>query len=376
MSTAAHRRSPERGARRGRIRSARPWLWLYRPVAPSSRAQTIQVVHMAHAMAARGHRVTLAVDPARPGVDAADVLAWYDLAPLSGLDLRVLPVGRTAASFAFRALVGWWLLRHGREGVVYARSKRYARSVLRSRRGVRVVLEAHEVDSAQAAERGADPGPLRALEREVLRGAAGVVTNAPGTLEVLALHHVLPPAVALPNGCAGRANKGAGGQGVGYVGSVRPWKDLPTLAAAATLLDCPVTLVGVDPESEDAQALVRASGARLAVRPPVPYREVAEVLGGFDALVLPLGRGLLPERLTSPLKLYDYLASGVPVVAADVPTLRQAAGDTVSYYRPGDADHLAACLVKALERPRRVPDNVRTWAHRAAEVEAFVSGLP
>ena len=35
----------------------RPWFWLYRPTAPSVRAQSIQVIQMAHAMASRGHEV-------------------------------------------------------------------------------------------------------------------------------------------------------------------------------------------------------------------------------------------------------------------------------------------------------------------------------
>ena len=56
--------------------------------------------------------------------------------------------------------------------------------------------------------------------------------------------------------------------------------------------------------------------------PSVPGDQVASYVRAFDL-------GLLPYRLTqethhaSPLKLYEYLAAGLPVVAADVPGARQ-----------------------------------------------------
>ncbi len=355
------------------MRQPVPWLWLYRPTVPSARAQAIQVMCMAHAMASRGHPVTLAVDPSAPGVRAEDALAWFGLAPVAPLRVVVLPRGRTAASIAYRGLVLAWIARHGRRGVIYARHARYAASALRL--GARVVWEAHEVDSVQDAEAGRDPAPARALERALIRGVAGIVCNAPGTLDVLrGAHGALPRAVALPNGTGITPTAGAG-EGVGYVGSVRAWKDLDTLAAAAARLAQSVTIVGADPDSAEARALVAQSGGHLRVRPAVPYREVSATLGGFAALALPLGRGVLPEQLSSPLKLADYLASGRPVVAADLSSTRAIAGDAVRYYAPGDPASLAAALALALGDPPRRP-SVRTWSQRAAEVEAFVAGLP
>jgi glycosyltransferase involved in cell wall biosynthesis len=343
----------------------RPWLWLYRPQVPTVRAQSVQVLHMAHAMAARGHEVTLCVDRVGDG----DVLHWYGLGPVDGLRIVVLP--RVGASFAFRATVLAWLARNRRTGVVYARSKRYAREIVRLRAGVRVVVEAHEVDSAQAAERGEDAQAIRRLEGEVLAGAAGVVANAPGTLDLLReVHGRLPPAVALPNGTGVRPHAGEG-IGVGYAGSVRPWKDLDTLARAAALARLRTTIV-----ADGAEHLVGLGEGFVTARPAVPHREVAETLAGFKVLALPLGRGLLPERLTSPLKLADYLATGRPVVAADLPSVHAVAGDAFVPYRPGDPADLARALRKAHDEGCSGPPRIRTWAERAAEVEAFVEGLP
>lgn len=344
--------------------------WLYRPTAPSVRAQSIQVVHMAHAMASRGHRVTLAVDPAEP-TSAADVLAFYGLGPVRGLDLFVLPASRTAGSIAWRALLAGWVVRTRGGGVLYARSKRHAQEAVRLYGDrFRLVIEAHEVDSLQAAERGEDPGPARALEAFVLARAAAVVTNAPGTLALLReAHPDLPPALAAHNAThPSRIRRGGPGEGVGYVGSARSYKDLATLAAAARELPWPVHAVGSE-----------APG--LVAEPALPHRDVPDRLAGFRVLVLPLAKGLFGERLTSPLKLWDYLASGVPIVGADLPSLHDAAPGAFHPYRPGDPADLARAIRElyadeALRAEILAHARVRTWDDRAAEVEAFLAGLP
>lgn len=349
--------------------------WLYRPTAPSNRAQSIQVVNAAHALAARGHRVVLAVrPPPGPRPSPADVLAWYGLAPLPTLALAVLPAGGTAAAIAHRALYLGWLVRTRGRGVAIARSKRYA--VEAARLGGRIVLEVHEVDSLQAEERGEDPRPVRALEARALAAAVGVVANAPGTLALLErAHPVLPPAVALHNAThAARARAMApDAHGVGYVGSYRREKDLETLARAAARLDLPVHLVG----AEGAEALQPLARGRLVLEPALPHARVPDRLARFRVLVLPLGRGLFGAHLTSPLKLWDYLAVDVPLVAADTPAIREAAPGCYRPYAPGDADGLARALAEvhgdrnAREALRHRPPP-RTWADRARELERFL----
>lgn len=348
--------------------------WLYRAPAPSVRAQSIQVVHSAHAMASRGHQVTLAVQPPSGRPSAADVLDFYGLRPTPTLRLHVLPTGNTAASLAHRALFLAWAVRGG---VVIARSKRYADQALRvAGRRITLILEVHEVDSAQAEERGEDPGPLRTLERRVLEGAAAVVANAPGTLALLReTHGSLPPAIALHNATHPSRIRApsSSGEGIGYVGSYIPGKDLETLAAAAARLPMPVHLVG----ATGAEALQALAGGRLVLEPPLPHREVPDRLARFRVLALPLAPGLFGERLTSPLKLWDYLASGVPVVGADTRALQEAAGGAFLPYQPGDIGDLASALARmhddeGLRARVRAASSVRTWDQRAAELEDFL----
>jgi glycosyltransferase involved in cell wall biosynthesis len=361
--------------------ASRTLFWLYRPAAPSVRAQSIQVVNAAHAMAVRGHRVTLCVQPpkgARPS--GVEILDAYGLSPVRGFELVVLPSGGTAASLAFRLAYLAWIARSP-NGIAIARSKRYADAALRwlgSR--ARVVLEQHEVDSRLAAERGEDPVPIHALEARVLRRAIGVIANCPGTLELLRESHPsMPPAVALHNAThASRIRRPAGpGDDVGYVGSVLPGKDIDTLARAADRTRQRIVIVG--PRSP-AQAEVLA-GSRLGSEDPVAHRSVPDRLARFRTLVLPLGTSLFGSRLTSPLKLWDYLASGRPIAAADTPALRDAAPEgSVAWWTPGDPASLALALDRldrdeALRASVVAAARVRTWDDRAAELEAFLADI-
>ncbi|HHO51906.1 MAG TPA: glycosyltransferase, partial [Deltaproteobacteria bacterium] len=198
-----------------------------------------------------------------------------------------------------------------------------------------------------------------------------------GTLEELRrIHPVLPPAVVIHNGAVGGIEPEPPGRGIGCVGSIRPYKDPRTVARAARRTLEPVIWIG--PGAREIEALQELAGGRLGWEPPLASGRIPQRLARFRALLLPLSAGLFGERLTSPLKLWDALASGIPLVAADTPAVREAAGAGFVPYPPGDADALvaaldAACRDEALRT--RVLDaaggRVRRWSDRAAEIETF-----
>jgi glycosyltransferase involved in cell wall biosynthesis len=355
-------------------------LHLYRPRVPDSRAQSVQVVHTCHALAARGHHVTLLADRARGALATSDpvrALAWYGLDRPPTFDLRVAPTAwPPLAGLWFRAQLSAW-----RGDVVYARAKRYVASI---RADVPVVLEAHELDSALAEERGADPRPMRALEERVFARVAGVVANCGGTLAALEAAHRLPPYRTVIHN-ATRADRavarvGAGGPRgpadphapeplVGWTGSARAYKGVATVLASLPRWPEGVSLELVGDTLPDAPS---AAAARLRARGPVPYGELPAHLARYHALLLPLDDGLFGRALTSPLKLWDYLATGIPIVAADLPTVREIAGDRPFYWTPGDPDSLAGAVGRALAAGAS-PPLLRTWDDRAADVEAFLT---
>lgn len=333
-------------------------LHLYRPRLPETRAQAIQVVHTAHALARAGYRVTLLADRAA-GFDgtADEALAAYGLERPATLDLRLAPVRwLPGAGLWFRAAVAAWCADRA-PGVVYARAKRYVRLVPAR---IPVVLEAHELDSALEADAGRPSEATRALEAAVLGRAAGLVTNCAGTLAAIRAAHAVPPHAVIWNATrADRLVRGVGGGGVGVVGSAREYKGVADVLAAAAAGGASLTFVGAD---------APIAGARTL--PAVPYGAVPGVLAGFDALLLPLADNRFGRTLTNPLKLWDYLATDRPIVAPDLPTIREVTGD-VHLYDPADLRTVAPAIARALAAGPRAP-RLRTWEDRAADIAAFL----
>jgi glycosyltransferase involved in cell wall biosynthesis len=361
-------------------------LHLYRPRVPELRAQSIQVLHSCHALARRGHEVSLFVMRAE-GHDPSEraALAPYGLEPHPGLGLGFIPWRHPGlAGLDFRLRVLRTLAADGaRPRVVYARTKRHALEASRWKRalGFRLVFEAHEVESAQRRERGEPHEAVARLEARVLAGCDALVTNCEGTLQQLEeLHAPALPALrrVIHNGTdPGRRRPPIPHEGViaGYLGSLRAYKNIHTLLEAAELLPAGfrVQVVGGAEGQAELDRARALAGPRSSIRPAVPYAAVPELLARLDVLVLSLSDDLYGRRLASPLKLWDYLATGAPVVAPDLPSVRVIT-DAAVLYRPGDAASLARAIEGAASAGARDPV-LRSWDHRAAEIETLLEEL-
>jgi glycosyltransferase involved in cell wall biosynthesis len=352
-------------------------LHLYRPRLPSLRAQAIQVTHACHALVAAGHEVTLLADRGGPG-GPEEALSALGLTGLPGLSLRICPwVHKGLSGLWFRAqLSAWWA---GAPGWVLARDKRRLRGALRYLGGRhRILLETHELDSALAAERGDEATALswRALEAELLPRCDVLVANCGGTLAAWeAAHGGLMPTRrrASHNAVSASRERALHPQPdavIRCVGSLRSYKGIADLIAAAEGLPLPLELVG----GSAAERAALPPGAPVRLREPVPYPEVPDLLCRSRALLLPLKDNLFGRSLTSPLKLWDYLATAAPIIAPALPSIREIAdltGAPIHFYPPGDAAGLAAAAHRALAAPPRQP-HVRTWSVRAAELLALM----
>lgn len=358
---------------------------LYRPRLPATRAQSIQVLGTAHGLAQLGCHVTLLADPPRDRMPVDElptveqVLRWYQLAPVEGLDLRLCPTSIPwAMSVWFRKHALLWIWEsarhHPERSVILARAKRYVDEYLALPVGPPVVLEAHEVDSEIAREKGDDVAPWIKLEKRVLCDVDGVITNCQGTLDLLRRVH----SGALPdnqrvvwnatNPHRVRNHRPGASRVVGYAGSLRPFKGLGTLLQAAERF----------PQGTELHLLggTQAELDALGPLPPCvtwlgdqPYAQVPEIVSRWHVAVLPLDDDLFGRRLTNPLKLWDYRAIGVPLVAADLPTLREVLrDDEPTWYTPRDPASLAQSVSQALQRPRRPRRSLRSWRTRAEEI--------
>ncbi len=132
-----------------------------------------------------------------------------------------------------------------------------------------------------------------------------------------------------------------------YAGSLDSRLDVPALLALAHgLPDAEVVLVGplLDPD----HLAPLSEAPNVAIRPPLARGEVVALIRHADVGLLP-HRELALTRAMSPLKLYEYLAAGLPVVAADLPPVR-GVHPSVTPVAPG-GDY-AAAVRDALARGR------------------------
>lgn len=344
-------------------------LQLYRPRLPGLRAQAVQVVQAGHALARRGHTVTLLADRASPDATVAEALSRLGLAPVDGLSLRLAPmVWRPGAGLWFRQQVARWA--RGADGVVIARDKRRLVAARLPRRH-RVILESHELDSLLAADRGDDPAPIRQLEARAAQRADALVANCGGTLAAWEESGLPLPAhrVVVHNGTAARPHPDPLDPVVRCLGSLRAYKGARFVLEACADWPLPLEWIG---GTDAERASAPATTARLLA--PVPQPDVARLLARATVVLVPLEDNLFGRRLTSPLKLWDALAVGRPVVAPDLPSIREIAdrtGASLHLHAPGDRAGLAVAVRAAAAAPAPAPV-VRSWDDRAAELESVL----
>jgi glycosyltransferase involved in cell wall biosynthesis len=344
---------------------------------PLERANGLQTFETCRALAARGHMVTLLVRPdtSRP---ARDPWLYYG-APrdprLSIARLPPLPPPLRRGAYIAAAL--------GRAmtvipDVVFTRDLTLADMLLRlpHRLHPPVVYESHGYAPVTAVERpkalGTGTRPswrklerLRRREARVWRGAAGYITLTRVHQQELddrfgtrANAAVIPDGVRLD---PARAPTPAPPPPftVVYAGHLYPWKGVDVLIEAlAELPDVQLRVVGGQPgESDhvrlDARARALGVDGRVTFTGWLPPASVTVELSRAHALVLPNPRLHTSERYTSPLKLFEYLAAGRPIVASDLAALREVLrdGENALLVEPGSAPALAAALRRVAEDP-------------------------
>ncbi len=223
----------------------------------------------------------------------------------------------------------------------------------------------------------------RTLVPRSIERAAVVVTPSEAVAEqVRAAYAPTVPVLAVPHGVdlswqdaappddARRTRLGLPSEYVLFVGTLEPRKDLRTLLAAHALLPEAPPLVLVGPPGW---------GERLDVGGAVvpgflDDADLRPVVAGACALVLPSrdeGFGL---------PVLEAMAAGTPVVASDLPALREVGGDLATYAPVGAVEAFADALHRVLHAPgdagaRRAHAATFTWArsaegHRAAYARA------
>jgi len=178
-----------------------------------------------------------------------------------------------------------------------------------------------------------------------------------------------------------------------YTGHLYKWKGADALLEAAKLItnyQLPITngkilFVFVGGTEEDVENFRKKADIikDVLVLGHQPHPTIPLYLKAADVLVLPnTGKEDISRKYTSPLKLFEYMASGRPIVASDLPSTREILDDSNSILVESDnAEKLAVEIRNILNNPEpanriceKALEDVKnfTWSQRAEKILKFI----
>jgi len=380
---------------------------------PLERANGIQTMETCYALAARGHRVSLVVRPDTE-TPARDPFTYYGLPPEPRLNIERAVVNGPAMarrlgylSFALGRAIGT-----GRADILFTRDLGVASLLVNIPRRMRppVAYESHgyapDVAAALPELLATATTPsarklqrLARRERRVWRGADGYVTITAALLEDMETRFGTRPYVAVvADGvrvaapAVTSAARVSGEPVVAYAGHLYAWKGVDLLLSALAVTPAARGLIigghHKEPDLGRLQALAASLGIgnRVTFTGLVEPARVAELLRRADILALPNPASAISTRFTSPLKLFEYMAAGRPIVASDLPAIREVLHDGVDalLVAPGDPAAIAAAIERLRSDPAlasklaaaaraAVPEY--SWDRRAARLETLFAQM-
>lgn len=237
---------------------------------------------------------------------------------------------------------------------------------------VPVIYDAGDIYLASTAL-GALPGPARAAIRQYERSAAqradAVVTANDAYADELARRLDIPLPVVVMN-CPPRTTPlavrprrfhealglAAETRVVLYHGGFTPERGIEELIAAIPSVEHAVlVLLGYGPLAPTYEAVAAdpASAGRIRVMPAVDPADLLNWVASADVAAMPILPTTLNHRLSTPNKLFEALAVGVPVVASDLPGMAAIVRsiDAGRLVDPNDPASIAAGLTGVLDTP-------------------------
>ena len=391
----------------------RPALWMFSDIRfPSPRANGIQVVKTAHALAARGREVRLVVRHSDPRTTEA-ILAEFGVDPLARLHVDRLIVGHARnASFIPRLRYltqSLWMARQASKGgaLILTRDLQLADFLLRvgcenlsyEAHAVEAVMydERHQLYGLMAAPSPAKRRRIENRERRVWTGARGFIATTRGILNTFErLFGARPRTVVVPNGCDTPKDREFTAPSeenrIVYAGQLYPWKGVDVLVQAFARLSKGELVIagGLAGESDFDRirnlARTLSLGDRIKFLGSLPQRDVARELARATVVAAPFLKSAMTSEHTSPIKAFEAMAAGRPLLISDTEASREIVEDgrTGIVVPPGNVEAWSQALDRvlsdralqmALARAAFEKATQYSWTRRAERIEDFLGAL-
>lgn len=367
------------------------------------KARFIQIMNTCSALASLGCEVDIITG--RLPESTGDLLRRFGLEPVQGLRIHTVPMmrmgneGRVRISWGFIFSVFCLLkilelAKKRSYSCIYLRHLKLASFLLRFKGGIGLplVFEVHELFSVTSKKK-----KIRRQEALVYGGFDRIITNTE-TIKALIEKtfsvgddkiHVVRNGVSREIIELFRGKEPRTNDKILYVGQLYRWKGVEGLIESMKFVDNAVlSVVGGSEESiERLKELSSAKGVsdRIFFHGQVPPQDVKSFLKDGHIAVLPLISS--PDSsFTCPLKLFEYMAAKMAIVASDIPVIREVLkdGHNSVLVKPDDPKSLSQGIVRLLEDKElsaRVAEQAfldvsnLTWHNRAARIKNILEAL-
>lgn len=170
-----------------------------------------------------------------------------------------------------------------------------------------------------------------------------------------------------------------------YTGHLYAWKGVDTLAQAAEFLSEEYLIVFVGGTERDIKNFKNKYGSskKILIAGYKPHGEIPLWQKAADVLVLPnTAKEAISNYYTSPMKLFEYMASDRPIVASDISSIREIVDEKSAVLVAPDKPQALALAIDNLIKVPKIGDEIavqaledvsnHTWSARAERILNFI----
>ncbi|MCC8379955.1 glycosyltransferase family 4 protein [Xenorhabdus sp. PB30.3] len=347
---------------------------------PDFRVASLQILQNVDAFARQGHEVCLITPAGRNNVEeilGRKLPSSVELIALRDMRRRWYFPVNTQKLFYFQ--VSCWLRKH-KIDAIFTRNIKMANYLLHKHPDIPHFFESHEIFSQSFKEshgistyvNKSKYSKLRKIEQHVYQRASAIfVLTSLLRDDIYTEYCVKTPIIVAPDGVdllaveetkmasSGKQYQKGETTQVLYLGSLHRWKGVPTAMKSMCYLNNAVLNIagGNSEQIEQLKFVAQQIGVsdRVNFMGFIHPKDRFRVIADNDICILPLTKTSIGSRYTSPLKLFEYMAMGKPVVISDFPSIRDAVDEkSVSFAHSENAESFAQQIQLLIDNPAEI----------------------